>query len=406
MISDVEVQGGAARAAGRLAQGLGSAHEVVRIVAHAAAEPDPSWTTEELRGYPTLTKGLRKISRVGAEMSSDRLAQRRLRSMLEALRPDFISVHNLHGASSHGWSIEFCGLCCEVAPTVWTLHDMWSFTGSCAYSYGSAQWEMGCSEACSCPPDYPRAPQRHLAPEWRSRRRILRNNPELAAVTPSRWLHDAAKRGLWSTHRVEVIPYSVPLQRLRPGDREEARRKLGLEAHRPTLLIAAADLSDRRKGAGIVLEALASLRTDVSVLTMGAGALEQPSRPSGWRQLGLVHDENVLATAFNAADLLVHPALQDNFPLVVQEALACGTPTAAFEVGGLPELIEEGVTGWLAPAARAADLAAAIERGLEQVVSDPSLRERCRAVAESRFSPAAETARYLELARALGCLAS
>ncbi len=68
-----------------------------------------------------------------------------------------------------------------------------------------------------------------------------------------------------------------------------------------------------------------------------------------------------MAAWYSAADVLVNPTREDNFPSVDLEAMACGTPVAAFDTGGVAEALDEAVGRVVKPGDAAALLAAALE---------------------------------------------
>ncbi len=120
--------------------------------------------------------------------------------------------------------------------------------------------------------------------------------------------------------RIVVIPNGVDLDRFHPSGRDAARRNLGVEDRRVLLFLAG---NPRLKGLTSVKEVFRRLRAgDERTVLLTAGG--DPGRlPSGARHLGMLdHPEAALA----AADVLLHPTFYDPFPLVVLEALACGTP--------------------------------------------------------------------------------
>ena len=134
---------------------------------------------------------------------------------------------------------------------------------------------------------------------------------------------------------------------LRPLSRKDARTRLGVNPAGPVLLIAAFDLSERRKGAEILPGLWQHIQhRPLTVLTMGNGAVPIDDPLIEVHPLGFLDDDRRKALAYCAADALLHPAPVDNFPNVVLEVLACGTPTIALPVGGLPEMVRPGVSGW------------------------------------------------------------
>ena len=207
-------------------------------------------------------------------------AARRLRAKLAGLRPDVINVHNLHAAAPWGWGPHLVEVCLEFAPVVWTLHDMWSFTGRCAYSYDCRKFITGCDASCPTPTENPALAPDQIRAAWEERRYIYaRHHSDLVLVAPSRWLADEARAGLFAEHRVEVIPYGLPLwfhgwHSLSPAARADARRELGINPAGPVLLIAAFDLGERRKGAEILPRLWQHIQQrPLTVLTMGRGAI-------------------------------------------------------------------------------------------------------------------------------------
>ena len=402
LVSDHETHGGAGQSASRLAEALCEAHDVTRVVRFPDGGRHP-WRSVVLGEELAVTRQLLRVPRKLAPSQFPRpgtpaYVARQLRRVLRRLRPDVINVHNLHGASPWGWGVGLVAECARHAPVVWTLHDQWSFTGRCAYAYDCTRFRTGCDAACPTPHEPPSLRSDAIADAWDERRRLFVGHANLTAVTPSGWLAAQAASGLWSGHRIDVIPYGVPLDVFHPAKREEARRALGITARGPVLLLAAVDLAERRKGAELLPRLWGSIAArPLTLLTMGRGELLLDEAGVFVHRLGWVEDEPTKVLAFNAADVVLHPAPVDNFPNVLLEAFACGTPAVGLPVGGVPELIRPGVSGWLAAAMSAEGLARAVDRALTDVRGGIDLRASSRRLAETEFPPRLQAERYMRL---------
>jgi glycosyltransferase involved in cell wall biosynthesis len=410
IVSDHESEGGAAVACARLAAGLAAAGvNMTQIVPRRERCVAEGWEVIEL--FPgrkaSLAADVAGWFRAGETAARLRKhgALSRLSGVLAEMRPDIVSIHNLHGA---GWPPDVAATCRAAAPVVWTLHDMWSFTGRCAYNAGCPKYLAGCDADCPTPAEYPALEPALISPAWRARRDMLAAHPDIVAVAPSRWLADVARRGLWKNHRVEVIANGLPTGVFSPVDRSVARRALGIPDGAPVLLATAADFSERRKGAALLFDALAETRArPLCLVTMGGRAPVRDIEGVTRVDLGFIVEDRMKVLAYSAADLFVHPATEDNLPNTVAEALACGTPVAGFAIGGMPDMVQEGVTGWLAPEAAPGALAAALDAALASVTSGNDLRQSCRDAALAAWSLETQAARYAVLFKELaGCSAS
>ncbi|HEV8435096.1 MAG TPA: glycosyltransferase [Thermoanaerobaculia bacterium] len=363
IVSDRESTGGAALAATRLATGLVRAgHEVFRIVSRGE-------DAERIGSPFPIPMRFRTgaVSRSAQAFFAPR-TEHRFAKALERLRPDVINLHNLHNAVTAGWSEELLTISRRFAPVVWTLHDMWSFTGRCAYSGKCERYLTLCDASCPTPHEYPAWPATAIANEYRSRERALAAAPDAIAVSPSRWLAERARAGLWKSHRVEVIANGVDLGVFHPTDKPMDKPRT-----RRTILAVAHDFLDPRKG----MHRIASLAAgfpEVTWLAMGKNAEKLQWGSATVRFLGEVGDDGQKAETYAAADALIHAASEDNLPNTIVEALACGTPVIALDRGGVSEIVRRGVSGWL------------IDDPAELALPDlAGLRASCRAFAEAEL---------------------
>ncbi len=279
-------------------------------------------------------------------------------------------------------------------PVVWTLHDTWAFTGGCHYTGECGGFRTECGR---CPQLGSNRDNDLSRAIWR-RKHNAYSNINLVVVAPSRWLAEmAGKSSLFAGRRIEVIPYGLDTNVYRPLDKAAAKAFLGIDPAHPVLLFGAQWLTERRKGGDLLAAALAQIEFPCTLLTFGEGQLSLSDNPNlTVRALGSLHDDVSLAVMYSAADVFLCPSREDNLPNTVIESMACGTPCAAFDVTGLPDMITHRVDGWLARAFDPTDLAA----GIRWLISHPNsaaMRHAVREKALAEYSLDVMSARYSAL---------
>jgi glycosyltransferase involved in cell wall biosynthesis len=391
-LNQSDISGGAAIAAYQL-------HQVLR----AAQVDSHLWVGEVHSGHPHITPVQRwtwienQLSRLNRRVSLNYvnlISSFKLDQQACYQAADVLNLHNLHTGYFNYLALP--GLT-QQKPTVWTLHDMWSFTGHCAYSYDCDRWKIGCG-ACPYPQEYPEIEFDSSGWEWRLKRWVYQRSP-LEIITPSQWLADQVRQSILAPCTVTVIPNSVDLEQYQPLNPEHCRELLGIPKTASVLLFAVENLGNRRKGGDLLQAALAQLdeqtRSNLVLLTFGQGG---ESLSQGLNlpmvHLGYVQNARLKAIAYSAADLYLLPTRADNYPLAIQESFACGTPVVSFAVGGVPELVQPGKTGYLAPPEQVAEFRRGITTLLGQDLQ--AYRQACRDFAEQHFQPTHQAQRYLD----------
>jgi len=252
-------------------------------------------------------------------------------------------------------------------PVVMTLHDMAGFTGGCHYSAGCKEYAEDCAPCPQLNEDVCELPRALLA----AKRQIFAR-PNVVAVAPSRWLADAAARSqVFAPGAVQHLWNSIETDLFRPGDRQAIRAQLGIAPEVRTILFGANNNGERRKGFRHLMAALRRLQLApefaqlakagrLKILIFGQATPEIEEQRLPVLDLGFITEDRRLAEAYNAADLVVLPSLDDNQPNILLEAMACGTPVVAFAIGGIPEVIRDAENGRLVPPFDAATFARAI----------------------------------------------
>jgi glycosyltransferase involved in cell wall biosynthesis len=382
-----DLRGGATRAAMRQHQALRSAGVESEVHVLAKETQDPEVIAFDYRAglYERIVRRLRKsavarnFSAYGASrpdgfelFSDDRVHLRS--AVFRGL--DEVDLVNLHWVAGYcDFTAIFVDLL-ALKPLVWTLHDMNAFTGGCHYDHGCGGFRDRCG---ACPQLGSRDAGDLSARVWERKRQALTGRSAVhhfCVAVPSRWLAEGARRSsLFRDARIEVIPYGLDTDLYRPSDRATARRKHGLTNQDRVILFLASGAGARRKGFGYLDEAVSGFDDREGLVVVSVGG-DKPESSGVYRHLhlGTIAEEVALAEIYGAADLFVMPSIEDNLPLACQEALACGTPVIGFAVGGIPDMVIEGKTGFVVPPRNASAIGGAIRHffadcGLASVLS-------------------------------------
>lgn len=287
---------------------------------------------------------------VGADISEHPLVQQADIIHLHWINFGFLSLSSLEKLFSLG------------KPIVWTLHDMWTFTGGCHYSRGCERYLSQCQY---CP--YLAKPDAYdISFQQFERKQDIYKKPKMALVSPSLWLDKLVKSAALTQHLQSLsIPNCIDTDFFKPIDKTEVRQKLNLPESKKLILFAGANTADPRKGFVFLKQALeqsGDWAKDIEVLLLGKANPEMIALfPVPVHYLGKISDPAEMVNAYNTADAIVVPSLEDNLPNTIMEAMACGTPAVGFATGGIPEMINHQVNGCIALQGSAQSLAEAME---------------------------------------------
>lgn len=286
-------------------------------------------------------------------------------------------------------------------PIIWTLHDMWAFTGGCHYAGACEGYKRHCGQ---CP--QLGSNSKYDISWWTWRRKAKSwDGLNLTVVAPSTWMKNCVQESsLMKNACVEIIPNGLDTSRYRPMNRTLARSLLGLSEDKNLILFGAMKATiDQRKGFQFLLPSLKGLvRSGMSrqaeLVVFGSS---KPANPPefGFRThyMGRFHDDISISLIYAACDVFVAPSTEDNLSNTVMESLACGTPCVAFNIGGMPDMIEHEKNGYLAQPFDTVDLS----DGIAWVLADRErwkvLSRGARQKVEREFDIRTVAKKYVEL---------
>ena len=292
-------------------------------------------------------------------------------------------------------------------PIVWTLHDMWAFTGGCHYSEDCKKYVDQCG---SCPQLNSNRENDITRKIWKRKKRAYKNL-KLTIVTPSKWLAECVRKSsLLSNFNVEIIPNGLDTDIFKPIDKVIARNILNLPEDKKIILFGAMSATTNKlKGFYYLKEALIRLqkmegiiKDELLLVVFGASYCDNiKDFPFEVKFLGRLYDDFSLVVVYNSADVFVLPSIQDNLPNTALESISCGIPVAGFNIGGIPDVIDHKINGYLAEYKNPDSLAEGIKWVLKDEGRALRLREAARKKAIENYSLEIQAKSYLKLYKKL-----
>jgi glycosyltransferase involved in cell wall biosynthesis/GT2 family glycosyltransferase len=366
LTSTSDLHGGAAIASYRLFNALHTQGEKVKMLVRDKFSNNPlvvsvgnrcenKWNFYRERGEIFLYNRLSKKYLFDVSIASTGISIVDLPEFREA------DIIHLHWVNQGMLSVnEISNIIASGKKIVWTMHDMWSFTGICHHASDCCRYEQPCG---FCPYLVVNS-QNDLSNTVFRKKQKAYSQGNITFVACSEWLKNLAEKSpLTNNQSVVSIPNPIDTQMYRPKDKTQTRHQLNLPIDKKIILFAAVKASDRRKGMDYLIKAsrlLQSKNDDLLFLIVGNEGEEiekQLALPT--INAGYISPEK-MPDFYNAADVFVTPSLQENLPNTIMEAMSCGTPCVGFNIGGISEMIDHQKTGYVAEYKNAKDLAKGI----------------------------------------------
>lgn len=376
------LSGGAAKGAYILHKGLLSAGVESRmLITTAPVNSTPQGV--HILGDSTVKRfALSLLNRAERQLRRD-LKMRRVGLYTAGLMGSWVRKHpmvqsadliNLHWVNAGMLSVGGIGRMRK--PIVWTLRDMWPFTGGCHYSLDCRNYERGCGR---CPLFGSKRQWDRTAWNFRRKIRSFRRLRELHPIGISPWIADeASKSAIFQDREVRYIWNGIDRSCFPFLDQAKARRLLGLDPGARYVAVGANNVWSEYKGHGLFLEALRILpdllgSRGLRLLVFGKGGQSLAGLLPNSVDYGFVGEDRLLNQIYAASDCFVLPSKQEAFGKTVAEALSSGTPVVCFDVCGPRDMIQNERNGFKAKAFDVHDLAACILR----TSASTNLLERC-----------------------------
>ena len=309
---------------------------------------------------------------------------------IKELKPDIIHFHWINNGFVNIESLKKMNI-----PIIWSLHDMWPFTGGCHYDNECGKYKTECT---NCP--MLKKNSKLSERVFRRKKQTYSKIKNLHVNGLSKWLANCASvSSLFSENTIHNIPNCIDVNQFSPISKEDAKKQLSFPENKKVILFGAvAATKDKRKGYDLLEKALLKINVKSDkILTVFGSDKKQRIKKNNFEffYLGHISDPKQMQIIYSAADVIVIPSRQENLSNIVMEALSCGTPVVAFDIGGMPDFIVHKKNGYLAKNFDTTDLL----NGIEWAINNDNYKqisENARKTVKSKFESSIVAKQYIE----------
>lgn len=251
-------------------------------------------------------------------------------------------------------------------PVVFFMHDMWTITGGCHHSFECNNYKINCEH---CPIFKNDSRYTLASEEFKIKKEIFSKFNNVYFLSPSEWLLSCAKEsGLLINKSIFHIPNIIDQELFKPFNKTIAKQILNIDQDVLTISFGCVAGKNNifkgwqylEKALNLIYKENDKLKIELVIFGSEYDQSTVDALPYPIKFMGQINDETTMVVLNNATDLFVSPSLAESFGLTFLENIMCGTPVVGFDVGGVPEIIEHKVNGYLAEYKSSEDLARGI----------------------------------------------
>ncbi len=406
VISNSDIEGGAAIAAKRLTQSLLRSRIEVKLLVNIKKGNEEFVfevaRTKFQKRISTFRKYLEKVLFLRHEVSKNERFSfstanfgQDLSNHPLVLQADVLHIHWIN----HSFlSYENLEKLFKLKKAVFiTMHDMWYMTGGCHHARECMNYQFECGNCVFL---------KNSGMKDLSHNGFLKKQSVYTAdinfVACSDWLLNLGKKSnLLKNKKLYSIPNPIDISTFFKTDKKMGRKRFNLPTDKILILYTAAKVDNPRKGYKYFEEALHQLfnsidfiKDTIEIVVMGW--VKNPDEINFHFKthfIGNLSNESDIATCYNAVDAFVTPSLEENLPNTIIESMACGTPSVAFNIGGIPQIIDHLENGYVAEYKNTEDLVS----GIKWVLAQKQIAKKCIEKVKNQFSEDVVSQRFIQL---------
>lgn len=346
----------------------------------------------------SLRKPLLKLEKLINLYGPQNYYSLRSKALIDAIQrfeTDIVHLHSIHWLTQN-FSPRILQQITD-RPIIWTIHDMWAFTGHCCYSYDCERWKKGCG---NCPDLNSFVPILRDSTAWLFQvKKKIYQAKNLTIISPSVWLRDLAKESPLLKHLdIRCIPYSLDQTQFYRFRTQKQAEFVG----KTVILFTCTWLQDPRKGLPFFIDAISKLppaiRDNIIVLMAGHGTVpEELCKLVKVHYAGDIKDRAAMNAIYNKSDIFVCTTLADNLPNVVLESMATGVPVVSFDTGGVSDMLTDGQTGFCVPQKDTVSLSGKLLKLIQDTELRDKMSQACIDTIRKKFTRDKQAEAYLQL---------
>ena len=244
------------------------------------------------------------------------LATKKLIKQIRKIQPDVICLHNLHGYYIN-IDILFKFLKTAEIPVVWTLFDVWAFTGHCSYfeipgGKDCLKWKNECNH-CIKKSRYPSSFFKDNSQQnFLDKKALYSELPNLQIVVHSKWLQILVQQSILQNSKTHLINSGIDADVFKPVAVSKVIEKYNLFGYK--IILGVANIWDRRKGLNDFVTLSKSLDYYEKIVLVGITKHQKKILPKNIVAIEQTESIEELCEIYSMADVFVNPTYSDNFP--------------------------------------------------------------------------------------------